>query len=176
MRPGQRVTYQGMNLGPLGSCEVQFVRPDESLVAAPAWSNGYDAITVVVPYTLGVDDWHQVKIAPSGEGARAVSRVFALSATAVSRLTLDAKTVASGGTLGIQGMPASGLGGWPRVVLTRSGVSVEARTLYLHPGGLGHGRAWVVRLPDGLDAGDYAVSVDVGGRVVPAGGVRVEAR
>lgn len=175
VRPGQCVTYRGVNVGPLGTCGVLFARGDEGVAAVPGWSNGYDAITVVVPYALGVDDWHQVRIAVPGEDARAVSRVFALPATSSPRLTLDSETASSGGTLGVQGMPASGLGGWPRVVLTRHDVRVQARTLYFHPGGLGHGRAWVVRLPDELEPAAYAVSVEVGERAFAVGSVRVQA-
>lgn len=75
--------------------------------------------------------------------------------------------------MGIQGVPGAGLGGWPLVVLTRGESEAEAQTLYFHPGGLGHGRSWVVRLPASLEEGDYCVRVRVLGECLEAGALHV---
>lgn len=174
--PGQRATFTGTDLGPPGTCEVQWLHSDGGVCRALGWSNGYDRITVIVPHTLRVNQWHQLALAPPGGHARGVNRVFAEEAAVPFRLEIDAPVAAPRATLGIQGMSPCGLGDAPTVFLTRGAFQLPARVLYLHPGGLGHGRSWVVRLPDGCEEGDHTVSVRVGGSILNAGTLRIGER
>ena len=172
--PGRRIVCRGAELATLGSCELRWAAGDGRVTSATGWSNGHDLITTVVPRVLPADRWYGLRLAPPGGEADTLGRVFVEAPDLPERLELAATDGVEGGVAELRGAGFSGLGAVPQVILGREQRRILSRTLYRHPGGLGHGRAWLVRLPDALDAGDYRVTVRLRDILVDAGSLRVK--
>lgn len=171
--PGRHVVCRGTDLARLGSCELRWENGDGTASTGVGWSNGYDRITTLVPLRLETERWHRLQLVTRSGVRGDLCRVFVRAAEIPHRLELDVDAADPGERVGLRGMGRSGLGGIPRLALQRGATEIFARTLYRHPGGLGHARSWIVQLPGDLEGAIHRLQVRIEETWAEAGILRV---
>lgn len=174
--PGRRITCVGNGLGPLGSCRLHWRADHGTEQSGLGWCNGFDRITTIVPEALPVGLWHDLRVEWLDGRVQTFGRVRLRAPDTPTTWALDVDHATQGGVVGLTNHPPGGLDRLPEVLVRRDGRDRPATLLARHAGGLGHGRAWLVRLPATLETGAHRVLVRLSAGSADAGSLRIDTK
>ena len=171
--PGQRIRCVGTDLGPRGPCRVRWRDRHGAVVERRGASNGYDAVLTRVPGELRAGEPYDVEI-ELGDGAATPALSWTPAVPdAPGTATAVPSSLPAGGLVSVRGTGLSARVDAVRAELSSPDGAAAAALVYRHPGGPGHGAAWILRLPEELAAGEYDLTVAAGERSLPPVGIRV---
>lgn len=170
---GQRIRCVGTDLGPMGRCRVHWTDATGGRTTAWGRSNGYDVVRLSVPARLKGGEPYEVTVElRNGKVTPAVAWTPARG-PAPSAPTIDPPVGPPGCCLAVQAADLFAYGTAFQVKLSSPRGTQVADLVYRHPGGLGHGAAWIVRPPDDLAEGAYKLTLRAANRTSAAATYRV---
>jgi len=174
--PGERIRCVGTDLGPAGPCRVHWTDADGQRTTAWGRSNGYDLVASSVPVGLQTGPAYALTLElGSGAETEAVAWTAAVG-SAPDTPTLDPEAGPPGTWVAVLGAGLHARANEIRAELSSSHGTLTAEVLYGHPGGLGHGAGWLVRIPAVLPPGAWELRLHAGARSTPAATYRVTER
>jgi IPT/TIG domain-containing protein len=161
--PGRRITLTGTDLGPAGQCEVSWTDTLGETLTVPGYANGYDRVHSIVPVPATVEETYALMVTFSD----------GVETTGLVEVTVDApgdpviddirpEEGPAGSLVRIRGDYLLAGGAQPEVFLASGGESFAAEVLGARPDHGYRKDEILVEIPEGLELGDYQVTVVVG--------------
>lgn len=170
---GQRVRCLGTNLGPAGPCRVGWTDRHGVRSESRGLADGYGSVRTAVPGALTSGEPYDVVVElANGESTAPVTWTPG-KRTKPDAVTATPSTMPAGCAFALQGVGLDGSIDDVRAALTSEHGTVGLDVVVHHPGGLGHGAAWILRVPPGISEGEYEVSLHLGDRGVARTSLRV---